>query len=234
MKKGFALVVVFAVAFASAVAQQPSKSSWINGPIYDGTPITCDLPNDQQMRNIGSRIDRAGMCVFTSIEHAARYQGIEDMRGWRDWCAKNYRGGGYPEKVDKLLAAWWKHKGIAPIPYLQFEGKDPEQLMSIIDRTNRMASLTYGFGPRYGVPYIAHMVNGILYGEKYATVLDNNFPFDNAYEWMGRAELIRRARLARDNRGRIYEGSAWVFVWLGPGSPPPPKAPPPRAKARLS
>ncbi len=64
------------------------------------------------------------------------------------------------------------------------------------------------------------MVNGVHFGPKYATVLDNNFIGDNAYEWMTREEFVRRMRLESGGR----QGSAWVFVWLTPGAPPPPKA----------
>jgi hypothetical protein len=199
-------------------ADAQGKKSWVGGITYQDATISCDLPNDQQFKNIGSKKDGAGMCVFTSIEMAARYQGLEQMRGWRDWAAANYAGGGYPQKVDQLLSAWWKAKSIKPIPYLQFEGKDPETIMATIDRTNRMASITYGYSPRYGRG-IAHMVNAILYGDKYGTVLDNNFIGDDKYEWMDKAELVRRMRLTPNGQA----GSAWVFVWLTPGSPPPPK-----------
>src|SRR5579885_3641356 len=49
----------------------PKSGSWVNGVTCKGLSITCDLPNHQQMKNIGSKLDGAGMCVFTSIEHAA-------------------------------------------------------------------------------------------------------------------------------------------------------------------
>lgn len=207
------LLIVTVPAFGQA------GKSWINGISYGGESISCDLPNSEQMKNVGSKLDGTGMCVFTSIEHSARYQGLEQMRGWRDWCAKNYKGGGYPQKVDQLLALWFKAKSIQPIPYLQYQGNDPSEIMSLIDKTNRMASSTYGYSPRYGKQFIAHMVNPILYGTNYATVLDNNFPGDTKYEWMEKAELVRRMRLSPNGA----TGSAWVFVWLTPGSPPPPK-----------
>lgn len=232
MLRLFASVFAFVVAAGLGLAQdleqrrpqpnkpnpQPGKSSWVNGPAHDGESITCDLPNSQQMKNIGSKLDNAGMCVFSAVEMAARYQGLEAMRGWRDWCAQNYRGGGYPEKVDKLLAAWWKHKGIPPIKYMQYQGRNPEDLLTVIDKTRRMGSITYGYSPRYG-GYVAHMTNEILYGHKYAVVLDNNFVGDTNYEWMKREELVRRMRLT-PNGGQDL---AWIFVWITPGSPPAPR-----------
>ena len=216
MRQFFFSIVVLALLSSDGTGQ--SSKSWINGYFHGSESITCDLPNDQQMRNIGSKLDGQGMCVFSAVEMAARYQGLEQMRGWRDWCAANYKGGGYPSKVDNLLSAWWKKKGIEPIPYLQFEGHDPEETLRRIDKTNRMACITYGQSPRYP-NLIAHMVNCINYGVKYGVVLDNNFPGDDKYEWMEKAELVRRIRIQTNRQ----LGSAWVFVWLTPGSPPSPK-----------
>lgn len=210
-------ICVVLLAFSTLPAQQ-EKSSWVNGVTHDGESITCDLPNEEHIRNIGSKIDGSGMCVYSSIEMAARYQGLEEMRGWRDWCAAKYPGGGYPQKVEKLLEAWGKAKGIAVPPYMQYEGNDPGPLLELIDRTNRMASFTYGYSPRYG-SYVPHMTNGIHY-QRYGVVLDNNFIGDKQYEWMLAPELVRRTRLQPGMR----VGSAWVFVWLTPGAPPPPKA----------
>lgn len=214
--------IVFFVFFAVAGlarAQLEDKSSFINGWAHDGDSITADLPESEHLKNVGSRLDGAGMCVFSAIEMAARHQGLEQMRGWRDWCAARYPGGGWPEKVERTLADWFRARAIEPIPYLQYEGNTPEEILAIIDRTRRMASITYGQSPRYGRGTIAHMVNGVHFGKRFGVVLDNNFPGDNAYEWMDRAELVRRARIQPG--GRL--GPAWIFVWLTPGSPPPPR-----------
>ena len=210
-----------ALACVAFVAAQPSgNKSVVNGVTMEGDSITADLPESEHIKNIGSRLDGAGMCVFSSIEMAARYQGLEEMRGWRDWCAAKYRGGGWPQKVDQTLAAWFAEKKLTPIPYAQYEGNDPTPLMDLIDKTQRMASITYGYSPRYGgARFIAHMTNAVHFGPRFGAVLDNNFVGDNAYEWMTRDELIRRIRLS-PNGG---QGSAWVFVWLTPGAPPPPK-----------
>lgn len=209
---------VFVMLLQAALCGAQSSKAFVNRTEHNGLKISCVLPNDQQMRNVGSKIDGSGMCVFTSIEHAARFQGLEEMRGFRDWAAANYRGGGWPEKVDQLLGAWWKAKGLQPIPYVQYEGKAPEDLMKVIDRTGRCACITYGYSERYGTR-IAHMVNCVLYADGAGVVLDNNFVGNDKLEWMDRAELIRRMRL--DMRGQ--QGPAWVFCWLTPGNPPPAK-----------
>lgn len=220
MKKLAALLAVFCVAGA-VIAQRGGGQSVVDGPIHDGHELTVDLPAAQQFKNIGSKIDGAGMCVFTSIEMAARAQGLEQMRGYRDWWASVSRGGGWPDQVDKSLKAWFQHKGIKPIPYFQYEGKEPEKVLSLIDRTGRMACLTYGYSPRYGGGTIAHMVCSPGFREKYGIILDNNFVAtpgnEKIYEWMDQAELCRRAKLTG--------GSAWVFVWLTPPPPPPARLP---------
>lgn len=193
---------------------QSGASSFINGVTHDGQSITCDLPGNQHIKNIGSRIDSAGMCVFSSIEMSALYQGLEQMRGWRNWCAQNYRGGGWPEKVDSCLAAWFKTKNIAPLPYIQYQGRNPENILDLCEKTGRMASMTYGYSPRYGGP-IQHMVCNVMFRQNYGVVLDNNFPGEDRYEWVTRQELVRRT---------IYPNkSAWVFVWVAAPPPPSPR-----------
>lgn len=194
-----------------------AQTSFINGLSHDGVSITADLPGNQHIRNIGSKIDDAGMCVFSSIEMAALHAGLEQMRGWRDWCAARYPGGGWPEKVDRCLADWFKAKNIAPIPYLNADGLNSAKVAEILDlcdKTGRMACSTYGYSPRYG-QRIQHMVCFPAFKDKYGVVLDNNFPGETAYEWVQRKELVRRS---------IYPNpSAWIFVWLHQGPPPSPR-----------
>jgi hypothetical protein len=45
-------------------------------------------------------------------------------------------------------------------------------------------------------------------------VLDNNFIGEQSYEWMDRAELVKRIKHPN--------GRAWVFVWLMAAPPLPP------------
>lgn len=191
-----------------------SQSSFINGLTHNGETITCDLPGSQHIQNIGSKVNGAGMCVFSSIEMAALYSGLEQMRGWRNWCATSMKGGGWPERVDDYLAKWFTAKNLAPIPYIQYEGKNPEAVLDLCDKTGRMAGITYGYSPRYGTS-IQHMTNAVMFKGDFGVVLDNNFPGEDRYEWVARKELIRRT---------IYpNNSAWVFVWLHQGPPPSPR-----------
>src|SRR5262249_1613552 len=95
--------------------------------------------------------------------------------------------------------------------YLQYQGRDPRPLLEAIDRTGRMACMTYGYGPRYGGT-IAHMVCCVKFSGEWAVGLDNNFPGEEASGWLSFDEMLRRIQYPT--------GAAWVFVWLTP--PPPP------------
>ena len=217
------LAILAVILLAGVTIGQSGKSSVVDGPIHDGQEITVDLPAQEQFKNIGSKLDGAGMCVFTSIEMAARAQGLEQMRGYRDWWASVSKGGGWPAQVNKSLDAWFKFKKIEPVPYYQYEGKDPAEIMKMIDRTGRMACITYGSSPRYGPKNIAHMVCSPGF-KKSGCVLDNNFVAtqgnEKIYEWMEPQELTRRMMLTG--------GSAWIFCWLTPPAPPPARSPLPK------
>lgn len=200
-----------------------AQKSFINGIVHGNDTITVDLPGSQQFQNIGSKIpsgpkrDHLGMCVFSAIEMSALACGLEQMRGWRNWCAEKYEGGGWPEKVDLCLRDWFTAKGIPPIPYIQYEGKDPASFMALCEKTRRPFGMTYGYSPRYGGRSIQHMVTGVMFRNNYGVVLDNNFPGEDRYEWVERDEFIRRT---------IYPNkSAWLFAWLPPAPPLSPRNP---------
>lgn len=198
------------------------SSSFINGLSHDGQDVTCDLPGSQQIGNIGSKVSshdqfgrpyQAGMCVFTAIEMAAIHSGLEQMRGFRNWVAERYEGGGYPEKVDQCLKDYFEAHNMAPIRYVQYQGTSPDVVLKLCDKTGRMACMTYGYSPRYGRS-VQHMVNGVGF-KKYGIVLDNNYIGEDRMEWMLTKEIVRRS---------IYPNrSAWIFVWCAPPPPPSPR-----------
>jgi hypothetical protein len=171
----------------------------------DGNFSNSYLPPIERMKNTGGS-DGSGLCVFTSIEHAAREQGIEVLRGFRRWMERR-PGGGYPEKVDKMLKQYCQEMGV-PVPqYIQVTTWDPE-LMGAALRSGRMVSLTYSrsLTGRYGGQRIAHMVNlehggaGQFWG-----ILDNNYI--EAIEWLTEKELHS-------------VGGDWFIVFLDGGAPP--------------
>lgn len=180
----------------------------VGGRSFNGDELTVDLPGSLHIKNIGSKRDGAGMCVTSSIEMQARALGMEDFYGFRDWCA-NEPGGAYPSKVDDQIKRYCQAKGI-PVPrYIQVEGgpQEIQSTLSQLDRSGRCAAITYGTGERYGNRQIAHMTFCPRFG-KYGVNLDNNFPGEDAYEWMEPVELVRRVCYP--------SGSGWVFSFLVP------------------
>ena len=196
-------------------APGPNRSGkiTIGGPVGpDGkTEVVCDLPVDQRIKNIGSKVDGAGMCVASSVEMALRWQGLDQMRGFRDWCAKQ-PGGSYPTKTDRQIKEFCRAKGIEVPNYMQFEGSDPA-LIEAAMKSGRFVACTYGGSD--GVRYrgrISHMTNCVCYGPLVA-ILDCNAIGENELLWMPTAEFLARWKSG---------GSGWLFVWLAPGPSPPP------------
>jgi hypothetical protein len=191
------------------------------GPVGpDGTEVTVDLPVSVRTANVGGS-DGAGLCVFTSIGHAARWQNVPQLEGFRDWMRK-YPGGGYPDKVDKMIARLVAEKGCEPPAYIQYSGGDPS-ILELALRTGRMPSVTYN--GRDGVLYrgtISHMVNLVHLDAKWGVILDNNNIEENRLLWLPRDEFLKRWRGG---------GGGWAVVLL---SPPPPPIPHNREVVRTS
>jgi hypothetical protein len=160
---------------------------WEGGPTHQGVSVTCDLPASSNLRqkNVGGR-DGLGLCVFTSIGHAARYQ--DEHRLWD--FQKNMQqepGGGWPEKVDSMIAKYGKGT-----LYLQYEGRDPSILEAAL-KTGRMPAITYdGRDMHYQGQHVEHMVNLVHLDKTLACILDNNFIGENELVWMSREEFLSR------------------------------------------
>jgi hypothetical protein len=199
-----------------APAPPPSPSSGgdetekltVGGPVSPDqkTEVQCDLPVSQRTKNVGGT-DGAGLCVFTSIGHAARWQNEKRLADFQEKMKKE-RGGGYPEKVDRMIAKYAKGT-----QYIQYEGKDPT-LLKLALKTGRMPSVTYeGRDPHYGMhSSIAHMVNLVYLDSQQACILDNNFIGENDLVWMSAKEFLDR-----------WSGDGgWAVVLLAPPPPPVP------------
>jgi hypothetical protein len=146
----------------------------------------------------------AGLCVFTSIEHDARWQ--NEPRLWKFQEQMTHEpGGGYPSKVDDMI------KKYAPgVSYLQYEGHDPAFLKQAM-LTHRMVAVTYnGHDCHYGNQHIAHMVNLIHLSDAWACILDNNYP----------TELVWMTPSAFYKRWTGSDSNGWAVVLLN-GPPPP-------------
>lgn len=176
------------------------------------TEIQIDLPGTQHLKNTGGS-DGAGLCVFTSISHSARWANVDLLSNFRDWM-KKYPGGGWPEKVDQKIAQISKEKGVTPPKYIQIEGgKEVLQTLQLACVSGRMPGVTYSFSPtgRYGGQRIAHMVSLVHLDSKYACVLDNNYPGEDKYEWMTVNDFLKTFTGGR---------SGWAFILLNNGPPP--------------
>lgn len=213
----FALVVGLFVLGSETVltAQaQPDVEASVGGRIGpDNTPLDCDLPADLQVKNVGGS-DGAGLCVFTSIMHSARFQNVELLYDFQSWM-RDKPGGGWPDKVKDMIARLAKEKGVEPPDYVQVENNDLE-ILKLACRTGRMPGVTYSRSPtgRYGGQSISHMVSLVTATDKHFAVLDNNYIGTNAYEWMSPSEFLK-----------TYSGgrSGWSVILLAPPPSMPPK-----------
>jgi hypothetical protein len=191
----------------------------VGGPIApDGSEIQVDLPGELHRKNSGGMGPGgpgtgSGLCVFTSIEHAAIWQNVTQLNGFQKWMTSK-PGGGYPEKVDKMIAEFCAERKL-PVPkYLQVQGNDLE-ILKLALNTGRMPGITYSYSPsgRYGGQRIAHMVNLVHGDGKNWCVLDNNFPGADKYEWMNTQEFVRA----------YTAGEGWSVILLSPPPPPSPR-----------
>lgn len=189
-----------------------------------GVRSVLDLPVGQHMRNSGGN-DRTkdnprglpgqgyGLCVFTSAETLARWLNVVGLAGFQKWM-ESKPGGGYPQKVDAMLALFCKEKGV-PVPdYVQHTGGD-DAFLDLAVSTGRGCCVTYGgfdgfYRDQWGRDiWIDHMVVLAHLDAEYAAIIDNNRP--GVWVWMTRREFLTRWRA---------RGGGWGFVFLA--SPPPP------------
>jgi len=176
----------------------------------DGSKIQIDFPLERDMRNIGSRVDGAGMCVMTSAERAADWSGLEELKGIRDWAAKR-PGGCYPEKFDAQVKQYCKEKKINVPNYIFYLGRDAS-ILEIALKSGRMPAVSYSGhdGVQYRGP-IAHVVNPVHYRDGWVGIYDNNYDATKRI-WLPENEFL--------NRWADGRNLGWVIVWLDP--PPPP------------
>jgi hypothetical protein len=199
--------------------RQAPVGATVGGPIApDGTEIQIDLPGELHKKNTGGMGPGgpgtgAGLCVFTSIEHAALWQNVAQLQGFQRWMTSK-PGGGYPEKVDRMIEAYCAERRLPKPSYLQVRGNDLE-ILKLALASGRMPSVTYSYSPsgRYGGMRIAHMVNLVHGDGRNWCVLDNNFPGADKYEWMSTPEFLRA----------YTAGEGWSVILLSPSPPPPPR-----------
>lgn len=209
-------LAILLLAVPLALAQPgdlPLTAITIGGPTApDGkTEVAVDLPLEVRLKNIGGS-DGSGLCVFTSIAHSSRWQNEPLLSQFQAWM-KQHPGGGYPEKVDRMIAQISKEKGVKPPDYIQYQGNDPTVLKLAL-KTDRLPSVTYcGRDPHYRGQSVAHMVNLVYLDDTQACVLDNNFIGENELVWMSAEEFLSRWKGGQQG---------WAVILLTPPPPPPP------------
>lgn len=204
-------VILLALFAFIAPALADLKEGGPTGPT--GQEVACDLPQSLRTKNVGGR-DGSGLCVFTSIGHAARYQNEPRLKDFQQKMRAE-PGGGYPEKVDRMIAKYGNGAR-----YIQHQDGDLEFLYQAV-KGNRMPSITYdGRDMHYGARQrVAHMVN-LVHADPPGTpnrqfaVLDNNFIGPDQLVWMNEEEFKSRW---------LGMGGGWAVVLLNPPPPPAPR-----------
>lgn len=192
----------------------------ITSPFDPTVSIDMNLPESLRQHNQAGR-DGSGLCVFYSLLHQALWQGEEQLYGIGKQMQKEL-GGGWPAKVDKMLAKY------APgVQYVQHTGGD-EEFLDLAFKTRRLPAITYA--GKDNVHYsmvIGHMVNGAYLDDKQGAILDNNFPEE--YLWMSRSQFLNRWKglddagkpmFVRTLRGQVPIGGSWAIVLLNDPAPP--------------
>lgn len=203
----FALCLWTALCLASSAAvQTPIAAITVGGPTGPGgIEVQCDFPVDQRTKNVGGT-DGAGLCVFSSIGHAARWQNESRLKNFQEVMRKE-KGGGYPSKTDAMIKKYGKGT-----EYVQYEGSDPT-ILDLAIKSGRMPSVTYdGRDPHYK-GRIAHMVNLVFMDDKLACILDNNYVAENELVWLSRKEFLDRWTGGK---------TGWCVILLSPPPPSPP------------
>jgi len=207
------LTALLTPAGANVYQSRPTDgaASTTTDPIKGSVRVRNDLPNRFHLRNTGGS-DGAGLCVFASISHSARWQDIDGLKDMMEWM-RRYPGGGYPDKVDAMI-----ERKLGPSHNLNYIHAYGERAVPLIRRAARhgyLVCVTYGYGERYGES-INHMVNMAHLDDQWAVILDNNFP--NSWEWMSPEEFKARA-----DWGTRGAGELWAIIFVTNPQPPVPR-----------
>ena len=132
------------------------------GPVEGGrlspdgaVALVCDLPATERKKNIASK--GLGCCVFRSIEYAARWQHAPELYDLPEKMREaGIAGGGYPEKVTRILQQFGPD-----VSYLQDTSGDPEILEAIL-KTGRLPCITYNGHDCHYSGNIAHGLSAVL------------------------------------------------------------------------
>lgn len=202
-------MLLFVVSSFIAVAAVPEFTPTKTPVSPTGLRSAVDLPGELHQRNTGGS-DGLGLCVFSAFEDECEYMGYTQMRGFHKWM-ESKPGGGWPAKLDQMVAEFCREKGVEKPEYLQHTGGD-EALLELAIKTRRGACTTYSGMDDFYSGDINHMVVLSEFGRSDQTsIMDNNRPGE--WIWMTRKEYTFRWKLNTVGQG-------WAVILLGP--PPPP------------
>jgi hypothetical protein len=196
--------------------QQAPVGASVGGRISpDGkSEIHIDLPGRFHQKNRGGS-DGAGLCVFASLRHTGLWANNTVFASlFRFMWTRP--GGGYPSKVDKMIADYCAANGQPKPSYVQIESGDLEVLKAAC-AAGKMPGVTYSKSPtgRYGGRSISHMVSLVHADDNWFCVLDNNYIGEDQYEWMTPAEFTKTYTSGR---------KGWAVILLDNGPPPAPRS----------
>ncbi len=178
----------------------------------DGTEVVMvDIQPALRMKNVGGK-DGAGLCVFTSIMHDARVQGVVCLYDLQQRM-RAYPGGGYPSKVDKFIKQFCPELANR---FINTEEPGLDFLFAALE-SGRPCGVTYDgtLDPHYRAR-IAHMVSLVSLSKKWACILDNNFIGDRELVWMSPETFAWMFTNGHTRKG-------WACLLLAPGQVPYPK-----------
>lgn len=189
---------------------EESFGATVDGETHNGVEVQLPLPPDFHTKNVGGT-DGAGLCVFDSMHHSGIWCDEPVFAAIFDYM-KNHPGGGYPDKVAKMVKQCAKEMGLPEPDYIQVTGKDLGILKEAC-RLGRMPGVTYSRSPtgRYNGRRISHMVNLVHADDNWFVVLDNNYVTGEKHlEWMSPDEFLK-----------TYS-PGWAVIPLKAGPPFPP------------
>lgn len=180
------------------------------GPIApDGkTEVMLDVPVEIRMWNSGGIGRRgpgtgAGLCVFTSVEVAGRFQGCRSLLGFQEKM-KHEPGGGRPNKLDFMIQ---KH---APgTQYLQAIDADLDFVRLCLKNGYLVATTCMGG---------QHMRNLVHLDDRWACSLDNNSPYEKGPNGEKRdTKLIWQTVEEYRRDANFFGAGIWIVVVLDKG-----------------
>ena len=209
----FLLGIILTAIVSCLIAAWGRRAATVAALLLATMPLAAQTPDEPMVdlttlgyvkKNLASRINGAGCCVFASQDASFRSQYADHMNGYLEWVAQNLPGGGYPSRVTQYMEEFCRSRNIAVPDYTQIVGDEAIHAIREALEDGRSPAVTYSGDPSfYGGP-VPHMVNAVYLDDRFAAVVDNNRP--GQIEWMSAETFIKRHR---------YFDRGWAIVYHG-------------------